>query len=207
MRVVSFYTPGTRYETDAARLRESCERFGLAHDVREIPKSPIDGGARGHPGASSAAWVSSVARKPFFIRDMLLEHRAPICWMDADCEIVRDPVLVRASRAEFAIYNFFADPMNETGEYAPHKLWGASGVVYLAFTPRVMRLVTEWCEKMDDAPWMVDDQALSWVYNHFRGGKLRVQWLPRAYNRMSAKWPEVEPVINHAWQPGLARAR
>jgi len=197
MRVISFYTPGTRYETDAARLCQSCERFGLACDVRALS---IDASA-----PSGTDWIRAVARKPAFIRDLLLEHRSAVCWMDADCTIAQDPVLLRTTRAEFGIYNFFADPMNETGEFAPHKLWAASGVVYLAFTPRVMRLVNEWCEQLAAAPWMIDDQALSRVYNHFRGGKLDVFWLPRAYNRMSGKWPEVAPVIDHEWQPGVAR--
>ncbi len=199
MRVISFYTPGTRYETDAARLRKSCDRFAIAHEHRAIM-----GDGTPESGAPST-WIRAIAQKPLFIREMLLKHRAPVCWMDADCAITQDPVLLRTSRAELAVYNFFADSMNESGEFAPHKLWAASGVVYLAFTPRVMRLVNEWCEQMARAPWMVDDQALSWVYNHFRGGKLSVLWLPRAYNRMSGKWPEVEPVIDHAWQAHSAR--
>lgn len=197
MRVISFYTPGTRYEQDATRLRESCERFGIPHDIR-----PMDLNAA--PGASDS-WVASVARKPAFIRDMLLTHASPVCWMDADCTIVQEPALLRACRSELAMYNFFADPMNETGEFAPNKLWGASGVVYLAFTPRIMRLVNEWCAQMEQAPWMVDDQALSWVFNHFKGGKISTLWLPRPYNRMSGKWPDVEPVIDHAWTHGTPR--
>lgn len=191
MRVVSFYTPGTRYEIDAAQLRKSCTRFAIPCEMHAIVR---DAGAPNE-------WVRAVGQKPFFIREMLLAHKSPVCWMDADCTILQDPLLLRTTRAELGIYNFFADPMLETGEYAPHRLWAASGVVYLAFTPRIMRLVNEWCALMEEAPWMIDDQALSWAFNHFKGGKISVLWLPRAYNRMSGKWPGVEPVIDHAWQP------
>lgn len=199
MRVVTFYTPGTKYEADAMRLRASCERFGIACEPSAMPTPRHDGTP--DVGGRASTWVSAVALKPRFIRDALLASKGPVCWMDADCTIVQDPVLLRTTRAELAIYNFFADPMNDTGEFAPHKLWAASGVVYVAFTPRVMRLLNEWCDQMERAPWMVDDQALSWVYNHFKGGKLDVLWLPRAYNRMSGKWPGVEPVIDHEWKP------
>ncbi len=201
MRVISFYTSGTRYEADAMRLRESCDRFGFKHDIRPLAAKSGDAPPDATP------WISVVGRKPEFIRDMLLEHRSPVCWMDADCTIMQDPVLLRQTRADLAMYNFLADPMNEAGEYSPDKLWGASGVVYLAFTPRIMRLVNEWCDQIEAAPWIVDDHAISWVYNHFRGGKINTQWLPRAYNRMSEKWPQVEPIIDHRWKWGMTRER
>ena len=201
MHTISFYTQGTYYEADANKLRASCDRFKISHTIVPI-ESQANNSSPAKPAWSSRysnAWLSFVARKATFIRESLIIHKRPVCWLDADCEFIQDPTLLRATRADFAIYNFFGDPMNDSGEYHPHKLWASSGVVYFAFTPLVMRLVNEWMTQLERASWMVDDQALSWAFNHFRGGKLQTLWLPRSYNRMTDKWPDVEPVINHTW--------
>jgi hypothetical protein len=220
--VISFFTRGTRYEALAQRLIASCQRFDLPHCIIPHPTVPVASDRAAEPGSAEASdadparvWTATVARKPAFMRDMLVKHRGPVLWLDADCTIVRDPVLLRGCREELAVYNFFADPLNETGEYDPRRLWAASGVVYLDFTPAAMNFVNAWADQLDRAPWMIDDQAMSWVFNNpaaaARAGAVQrvprptTLWLPRAYNRMSGKWPDVEPVIDHEWSERTAR--
>lgn len=77
MVVVSFYTAGTPYEQEAAELRKTLERFGLACDIRCLP----------HPGS----WAKAGLLFPGFIRDVRRDHPAQSAlFLDADARVMKD---------------------------------------------------------------------------------------------------------------------
>src|SRR4051812_21299190 len=74
------------YRDKALRLATSCERLGLAYEIHEVSTVHRSISAR---GSSDAHYT-----KPNFIRNLLQRHRKPILYIDADCEILSQPVLI-----------------------------------------------------------------------------------------------------------------
>ena len=205
----------------AARLRASCERFGVEHDIREVPSV--------HQSISKRGTADLAYTKPKLILDALARHRRPVLYIDADCEIVAEPALVGellGKGVEFAIYNWAADRQTEaylpvqivTGEadgvtgsgpryyslawkfpyYDPAQLLCSGAVQLYAGTPAARGLLEGWQRTIERFPEAADDYALSYAYNN-RGRdltRMRAAWLPKSYARY-AWWIQAEPVINH----------
>src|SRR6185369_14654283 len=97
--VVAMYTDG--YADKAARLRASCERLGLPHDIQRVPSV--------HNSISRQGTDDLQFTKSSFIRRLLDKHRRPLLYVDADCEFRSAPTLIAellADGTEFAIYNW-----------------------------------------------------------------------------------------------------
>jgi hypothetical protein len=217
--VAAMYTDG--YAGKAERLRRSCERFGLEHELRRVPSV--------HQSISRAGTPDLAYTKPRFILDVLERRRRPVLYIDADCEIRKEPVLIAellAAGTDFAIYNWAAD--RETDAYVPAPVvlgtpdgvqrsgprffsfaWRfeyydpaqllCSGAVQLYADTRAARgLLASWQSIIEAFPDAADDYSLCYAYNN-RGEELaglRAAWLPKAYARY-AWWIDVEPVIDH----------
>lgn len=68
--VVSYFT--SHYAEDAWRLRESCERFGVEHEIEFVPDFPD--------------WGAATSFKPGFILRKMRQHPGrDVLWLDADC--------------------------------------------------------------------------------------------------------------------------
>jgi hypothetical protein len=92
------------YSEKAARFAASCEKFALPYVLHEVPTVHRSISARGSDNLSFT--------KANFIHHLLTSHRKPILYMDADCEVLSEPVLIGElvkARCDFAIYNWFAD--------------------------------------------------------------------------------------------------
>ncbi|MEO8300164.1 MAG: hypothetical protein ABI608_00145 [Rhizomicrobium sp.] len=97
------------YSEKAARLIASCEKFGLPYILCEVAAVHRSIGSRGIDDLSCT--------KPNFIHHLLAKYGKPILYVDADCEIASEPVLIDQlveTRCDFAIYNKYADR-----EYTP----------------------------------------------------------------------------------------
>ena len=77
---VSCYTKETPYEALAGELRASLDRLGLPHRIDPVP--------------SRGSWVANTGLKAETILRAWQESEAPICWIDADAEILRVPYVV-----------------------------------------------------------------------------------------------------------------
>ena len=77
---VSCYTEETPYETLAADLRASLNRFCLPHYIEPVP--------------SRGSWVANAGLKAETILRVWQESESPICWIDADAEILCLPHVV-----------------------------------------------------------------------------------------------------------------
>lgn len=215
--VAGMYTDS--HAQKAARLRASCERFGLAHDLRHV--SAV------HDSISRAGKRDPSLTKARLILEALSRHRRPVLYIDADCVIRSEPVLIAellAGGAEFAIYNWAAD--RNTEAYVPAKVMmqgdtGASGTRYYRFatktehydpsqlhcsgavqlyadTPGARGLLEAWQRSIEAFPGSADDHCLDYTFNNRDAALagLRVSWLPKEYARY-AWWIHVEPVIDH----------
>ena len=209
------------YADKAARLLASCERFGIAHDIRRVPSVHQSISRRGTPDLAFT--------KPAFILDALARHRRPVLYIDADCEIRAAPALIGellGQGVEFAIFNWAADrhteaylpapivlgtPDGVTGKgpryyrlawkfpyYDPAQLLCSGAVQLYADTPAARGLLEAWRRTIERFPEAADDFALSYAYNN-RGPdltRIRASWLPKPYARY-AWWIQTEPVIDH----------
>lgn len=75
--VISFFSDlkGSTYYSDCARaLVQNCDRFGIPHDIRELP--------------SENDYRLNCLKKPQFILDVLKERQGPVLWLDCDSSII-----------------------------------------------------------------------------------------------------------------------
>lgn len=217
--VAAMYTDS--YAAKAERLRRSCERFGLRHELRRVPSV--------HQSISKAGTPDLRYTKPLFILEVLEKRRGPVLYVDADCEFRAPPALIGellARGTEFAIYNWAADrnteaylpapivmgaPDGATGSgprffrfafkfehHDPSQLLCSGAVQLYADTPAARALLQAWQRTIEAFPAAADDFSLCYAYNN-RGPELaalRAAWLPKPYARY-AWWIHVEPVIDH----------
>jgi len=118
--VVSFYTVNTAYEVMASRLRTSCERLGLAHDMVGID--------------SRGTWDLDTATKATVCRDAWRRLGRPILWVDADAVIHARPELLRDAPEDVAVHKW-------KGQHF------ASGTVFFNQTPLAGRLLDGWVDR------------------------------------------------------------
>jgi hypothetical protein len=90
--VVSFSCGDRYYHDAAARLREDCVRWGVAHDIVELSASP------------ASSWIDICRRKVSFIQTMHLKHRRPILWLDVDSRLGGNPASILQGQHDFAAF-------------------------------------------------------------------------------------------------------
>lgn len=178
-------------------------------DYRELGEkwgqSCLDMDLRVHvqPVTLRSSWKETEREKPQWILRQLMEIREPVCWCDADTEIVRLPSLLLNHHFDFAAYNWCADQNNSVAHgFDPQKCRISGGVLAFAYSAPVMELLVRWCSHSaanHDA--VSTDQTLDHVLNTFRP-PLKCLWLPKSYNRHDQMWPHIEPVINHVYRHG-----
>jgi hypothetical protein len=188
MDIVSFYTGEGAYKDFAEKLRRSCEKFGITAHIEQLE--------------STGVWAKNNSRKPAFMQRKLLELKRPIVWCDADCEVCRFPSLLEKPEYDFAAYNWAADPTETEPDQSCRVLKCTSGVLLFNYTPASLQLMYQWVQNATKQPTIPDDTVLDMTWMRWRGAKIRWRWLPREYNRMDLRWPDVEPVINHVYRDG-----
>lgn len=216
--VCAFFTPGDGFERYADRLAASCRQFGLPYSLWCAPAI--------HRSVTLRGTTDLAYTKSSFIRFCLDRLAgAGVAYLDVDTMLVSSPVAfddIRASGADFAVYNWFADPHNEAYLPAGHRLGpvmpgglpylfshrvercssdqlNCSGVTqYYAPSPAARALLLRWQEVIADNPRSADDQCLSFAYNNGTGRfpAVKAHWLGKPYAR-SPWWPHVEPVVLH----------
>lgn len=189
MLIFSKFTKDGLYEEYAQRLAASCKRFDLIYHIEAI--------------TAGQTWNDAVNAKPHWILETLINRREGILWLDVDCELKRMPNKLLQTSADFAVYNFAADPDGEQGiAYDPMKLICGTGVVYFAYTAPAIELLIRWMSAIREHPDVRgSDPCLDIAYNLCRP-PCQVLWLPKSYNRMDSLWPTVEPVIDHTYRQG-----
>ena len=182
MKFISFFTD--EYDDDAQRLSESLERHGMPHAIEHHDKYDD--------------WNNGINDKARWILGHLFSSREAVCWLDADCEIIKMPSLLLGTSVDFAAYNWSADPEPSNGiYYDPNKLVVTGGVLYFAYTAPAIELLLRWEKLTREQPHILgSDPVLDLAYNHYRP-PCKVHWLPKSYGRIKSCWPDVEPVIEH----------
>jgi hypothetical protein len=106
------------YSKKAERLAASCESFGVEYALHEVPSV--------HRSISLLQGTDDFAyTKANFIHYLLSTHGKPVLYVDADCELVSEPILIgQLTRlgCDFSVYNFCADPDECVDRFIPIEL-------------------------------------------------------------------------------------
>jgi len=135
--IVSYYTPGTAYETSAMALRDDATRLGLSCRIEPRP-------ARG-------SWVENCAQKARFIRELHLQEQRPLLWLDADSRLRRPLHVLEDSAADLAV--------------ARLRGWEFyTGQIYFGATPAASRLLDIWVDYCERFPEIWDQVSLGYAW-------------------------------------------
>ena len=206
MIFVSYYS-GENYKICSKRLEQSLLKFRLPYYIQEIN--------------SSGDKQKNIAKKPEFVRYNLLRFQQPICWIDADSEIIKYPELLMDKDSEninLQIYNWYGDKDNHVtrmpkdiisklsvwvkgGNYtSKNKLLCSSGTFAFNYSKESLELLDQWISEMRKNPTIPDDQVLDNIFNDGNwSNKIKYRWLPKSYNRMTRyeDWLNTDAVINN----------
>ena len=128
--VLSYYTAGTYYEKDAAKLKASCEEFGLEYRIEPI--EPF------------GKWFEHACFKPQYILKHFLTLQRPVLWIDADAEVVKKPKIFGAINTDLAIRIYDEFPPN-------HPSYFSGGTIYFDYNVRTAELLQVWKKACDEA--------------------------------------------------------
>lgn len=129
--VVSFYTP--LYREYAWQMEKSARLMGYETDVHEIPQEAL------------GPWNHAAYHKAWFIRDMLLKHKRPVVWMDADTIMHRCTSLFHAlGTCDLGVCHI---DWRALGKPRDPELLNA--VMYAAPTPACLRVMDRWVAECD----------------------------------------------------------
>jgi hypothetical protein len=211
------------YAKKAERLAASCERFALPHAIYEVPVvhrsiSSLGTDDLTYTKANFIHHLLDVYRKSVLYLDA-------DCEFLAEPDLLPE---LQKSRCDFAIYNWLADEHTDT--FMPVELGvGAGGppiknrffrfrrsidwfstrqlvclgcVQWFGNSELARLLLSKWHQTIAMFPCVADDGCLAFAFNNRdeRLAGLNVQWLPKAYARISW-WIYVKPVINHEGWP------
>lgn len=159
---VSYYTSNTPYEALADRLRRSLDQLGLPHRIE-----PIE---------SLGTWVANTGLKSAFIKRAWEESDGPICWVDADAEVLRRPDFVFDNPFDIAVVR-------------RHGWYDISSFVYLNKTEAAGKIVSEWTELCRQNPHVWDQVllTLAW-FNVAKDSEVASMWLNDGIFRFPRPW-------------------
>jgi hypothetical protein len=209
----------SNYAHKAARLEDSLKKFGLPYALYQTPSI--------HSSISHHGKFDSDFNKPRFINAMLDKYKLPILYIDVDCVIERNPILIRQiikKEKDFAVFNWLSRERNDAYKpvnppnYEADRFYAyshgchsidegqllCSGAVQLwRNTESAIRLLEKWDETIQAYPMAADDISLNFAFNNLsKAVKIRAFWLPKGYARY-AFWIFDKPIINHPEMPNL----
>lgn len=146
-------------------LLPSLEKFNLPYDIAY----PENGGS----------WQINTSMKANIIQDMLLKHKQPIIFLDADATIEQPPILFDTLECDIALhyldYNYFWKGL--IGLPERHAL---SGTLYINYNDSVISFVNSWLEENKKFPMLLEQQNMQNVLNRFKD-RLNIFNLPIEY--------------------------
>ncbi len=154
--IIAFHTTDPLYTGEAARLKESLDRFHLPYRIRSLP--PF------------RSWQDAVAFKARFILDMLSALTEDVLYVDADARFNEHPELFDAYPHEIGV--FFRPEMG--------MLFGAT--IYFKNNDRVKRIVKMWMTEQAKDEKANDQKLLQVILDREMAAKtIDVGCLPESY--------------------------
>jgi len=167
MKIISYYTKDTPYDEVAHDyIIPSCKKFNLDCDIVGVD--------------DLGNWQLNTGFKAKFVKEMLLKHKEPVVFIDADGEVVKHPELLLniPEHIDIAYHNFdwFLHWRNKPDQDNFHLL---SGTMYFAYNEKVLALIDEWITKVDENIHVWEQKVLEEIINSKTN--LHIYKLPAEY--------------------------
>lgn len=170
MKFISYYTEGV-YETVMKNyLLPTLKDWNLDYDIKAI-KDLGNWGANSHYKAK-------------LIKEMLLKHKQPLVFTDADSTIEQPPILFNKLR----IYSSYIDIALHFLDW--WKFWkkiegqerreALSGTLYLNYNEAIFQFLDEWIKENNKNPSTVEQKNMQNVLEKQKN-KLQIEELPSEY--------------------------
>lgn len=142
--VISYYTINTVYEEEIRKLMDSLNTFQIPYKIYGVP--------------TLGSWLNNTGYKAEFVRDVLKRVDRPCVWLDADCEIIKQPVLFAKLMKEKVSMSVYI-----RGDEKEPNL--NSSTIYLGNDAFCKDVVEKWVYQMKQTQYKVWDQkCLEYVY-------------------------------------------
>jgi hypothetical protein len=187
MIYISYYTKNTPYEKVMKKyLLPTLKKFKLPYDIEGI--------------INLGSWQKNTHIKAKFIKKMLLKHKQPVIFLDADATIEREPVLFETLKDYDIAVHYFDWMKFWRGVKNSPKRETLSGTMYLNYNKNVLNFLDKWIE--------INDKNTRWEQKNMKealaicGNKLKIYDLPIQYVaiiKFNGKVPNYikNPVIIH----------
>jgi tetratricopeptide (TPR) repeat protein len=174
---VSMYTHGTPYEQEVKVLDASLNKYKLFFEIVGI--------------RPQGSWIKNTQMKPQIILDIMEKHNKDVVWVDADAEILSDPVFFSTIETDIAfhILTWYKDKPNEFHEMLV-------GTVFFRNNNKIRVLLRQWIalNKQVDRP---DGETFQMLLQEDK--YLTRTDLPAEYVRIfdSEQMEGIKPIIVH----------
>lgn len=179
---INFFTAD--YAEAASKLKASLDRHHLEHLIL--------------PAEDRGSWVANCAQKPVFIAEQRRRFPGrPVVWLDADCEVLREPTLflgmaAAVSDIDLAVCRWQPPASTRMPEVL-------SGTVYVGDTEPARAILKAWERLSSDHPDAWDQRTLQAAIEEVPAAN--VLWLPVEYTFVfdthRSQYPDADPVIQH----------
>lgn len=142
--VINFYTE--KYAKHAQTMKESVRRFGFEVESQLVEKT--------------GDWLHMVQYKAQYMLDKLQEHKRDVLWLDADSVVNEYPSLFCDFAGDVGVH--YIDWGKHTNGVRNQKELD-SAVMYLAYNPRVVRMLKAWVKAVAEAPMRCEQLTLQYM--------------------------------------------
>lgn len=139
--VIAYHTPDELYRSEAKKLVESLNRFGLEHFIREIP--------------DQGGWSKNTNYKPGFIKECLMMLARPVLYVDVDAVFQQYPALIPDLDCDVACH--IRDR---------HEL--LTGTLYFQPTEKAVKLIDDWQKRINNDPLVWEQRNMQNALNLFQ---------------------------------------
>jgi hypothetical protein len=142
--VISYYTINTVYELEVEKLMTSLDTFEIPYQIYGVP--------------TLGSWLNNTGFKAEFVRDVMKIVGRPCVWLDADCEVIKEPVLfAQLLEQKVSISVYTRGDCNEPNLN--------SSTIYLGNDSFCKETVDAWVDEMQKSDYRIWDQkCLEFVY-------------------------------------------
>lgn len=142
--VISYYTIDTVYELEVQKLMASLDTFKIPYQIYGVP--------------TLGSWLNNTGFKAEFVRDVMKIVDRPCVWLDADCEVVKEPVLfAQLLERKVSISVYIRGDDNEPNLN--------SSTIYFGNDTFCKETVESWVDEMKKSDYRIWDQkCLEFVY-------------------------------------------
>lgn len=186
MRFIGYYTPGNYEKVMNTYLRPSLEKWNLSHYIEEV--------------SELGNWYLNTSFKPRFIKECLERFKEDVIFLDADADIVKDPILFSQIPEEYDIAVHYLDWERQWRGKPGNKRELLSGTMLFRYNEKVLKMLHIYISECESNIGKWEQQILQEVLQIYKS--INIYELPAEYCTVilhNGKVPNYikDPIIIH----------